>query len=244
MHAATTSGVDWVSRRLATVALCPACRRRKQSVGECADARPERAAPHWRLDPHPAAGRPGGPSPRPCMGTGTGTGGGWSGLPGLPWPRRAPRHRARLSARASASGKGQRLIHLAPGSTADRPLDLAAVMRLGMSHRPPSARTLPDAVLAVRVDAESAQTNADLEVVLTADSLDEIKRIHGRYFLTPAQPVRASLVRTQCLMPARGGRTTLAARAAPLLRPLQPALVRREHPIRSASRHRDLSVPC
>jgi hypothetical protein len=32
---------------------------------------------------------------------------------------------------------------------------------------------LPDAVLAVRVDAEIAQTSADLEVVLTADSLDE-----------------------------------------------------------------------
>src|ERR671917_1351114 len=40
--------------------------------------------------------------------------------------------------------------------------------------KPPSARTLPDAVLAVRVDAEIAQTNADLEVVvLTADLLDE-----------------------------------------------------------------------
>ena len=52
-------------------------------------------------------------------------------------------------------------------------------------------------MLAVSVDAEIVQTNADLEVVvLTADSLDEIKRIHGRYFLTPAQPVRASLVQT------------------------------------------------
>jgi hypothetical protein len=59
---------------------------------------------------------------------------------------------------------------------------------------------LPDAVLAVSVDAEIAQTNADLEVVvLTAGSLDEIKRIHGRYFLTPAQPVRASLVQTKCV---------------------------------------------
>jgi hypothetical protein len=55
---------------------------------------------------------------------------------------------------------------------------------------------LPDAVLTVRVDAEIAQTNADLEVVLTGDSLDEVERIHGRYFLTPAQPVRASLVQT------------------------------------------------
>jgi hypothetical protein len=56
---------------------------------------------------------------------------------------------------------------------------------------------LPDAVLAVRVNAESAQTNADLKVVvLTADSLDDIKRIHVRYFLTPAELVRASLVQT------------------------------------------------
>jgi hypothetical protein len=40
--------------------------------------------------------------------------------------------------------------------------------------KPPSTRTFPDAVLAVRVDAEIAQTNADLEVVaLTADSPDE-----------------------------------------------------------------------
>jgi hypothetical protein len=53
---------------------------------------------------------------------------------------------------------------------------------------------LPDAVLAVRVDAEIAQINADLEVVvLTADSFDEIKRIHGRYLLTPAELVRAAL---------------------------------------------------
>ena len=51
-------------------------------------------------------------------------------------------------------------------------------------------------MLAVSVDAEIAQTNADLEVVLTADSLDEIKRIHGRYFLTRAQPVPASHVQT------------------------------------------------
>ncbi len=52
-------------------------------------------------------------------------------------------------------------------------------------------------MLAVSVDAEIAQTNADLEVVvLTADSLDEIKRIHVRYFLTPAELVRASLVQT------------------------------------------------
>jgi hypothetical protein len=56
---------------------------------------------------------------------------------------------------------------------------------------------LPDAVLAVRVDAESAQTNADLKVVvLTADSLDDIRRIHVRYILTPAELVRASLVQT------------------------------------------------
>jgi hypothetical protein len=104
---------------------------------------------------------------------------------------------------------------------------------------------LPDAVLAVSVDAEIAQTNADLEVVvLTADSLDEIKRIHGRYFLTPAQPVRASLVQTP-VSDAREGRPNDAFRAcSAVLRPLQPALVQREHPIRSASRHRDLSVPC
>ena len=47
---------------------------------------------------------------------------------------------------------------------------------------------------AARVDAEIARTDADLEVVvLTADSLDEIKRTHGRYFLTPAELVRAAL---------------------------------------------------
>ncbi|WP_448642626.1 hypothetical protein [Geodermatophilus sp. URMC 63] len=47
-------------------------------------------------------------------------------------------------------------------------------------------------MLAVSVDAEIAQTNADLEVVvLTADSLYEIKRTHGRNFLTPAEFVRA-----------------------------------------------------
>ena len=52
-------------------------------------------------------------------------------------------------------------------------------------------------MLAVRVDAEIARTDADLEVVvLTADSLNEIKRIHGRYFLTPAELVCASLVQT------------------------------------------------
>jgi hypothetical protein len=48
--------------------------------------------------------------------------------------------------------------------------------------------------LAARVDAEVARTNADLEVVvLTADSLDEIKRTHGRYFMTPGQLVRTTL---------------------------------------------------
>ncbi len=53
---------------------------------------------------------------------------------------------------------------------------------------------MPDAVLAVRVDAEIPRTNADLEVViLTADSLDEIKCIRGRYFLIPAELVRAAL---------------------------------------------------
>ncbi len=51
-----------------------------------------------------------------------------------------------------------------------------------------------DAVLAVRVDAEIIRTDAALEVVdLTADSLVEIKRTHGRYFLTSAEPVRAAL---------------------------------------------------
>ncbi len=45
-----------------------------------------------------------------------------------------------------------------------------------------------------RVDAEIARTDVDLEVVvLTADSLDELKRTHGRYFLTPAELVRAAL---------------------------------------------------
>ncbi|WNV76523.1 hypothetical protein [Geodermatophilus sp. DSM 44513] len=43
----------------------------------------------------------------------------------------------------------------------------------GPSLRPLSARSLPDAVLAVSVDVEIAQTNADVDVVvLTADSLD------------------------------------------------------------------------
>ncbi len=112
------------------------------------------------------------------------------------------------------------------------------------SLRPPSARTLPDAVLAVSVDAEIAQTNADLEVVLTADSLDEIKRIHGRCFLTRTQPVPASHVQTP-VSDAREGRPNDAFRAcSAVLRPLQPALMRREHPIKSASRHGDLSVPC
>lgn len=90
-------------------------------------------------------------------------------------------------------------------------------------------------MLAVSVDAEIAQTNADLEVVLTGDSLDEVERIHGRYFLTRAQPVRASLVQTP-VSDAREGRPNDAFRAcSALLRPLQPALVRREHPIRSES---------
>jgi hypothetical protein len=112
-----------------------------------------------------------------------------------------------------------------------------------LSLRPPSARTLPDAVLAVSVDAEIAQTNADLMVVLTADSLDKIKRIHGRYFLTPAQPVPASHVQTPVSDACEGPNDAFRACSA-LLRPLQPVLVRREHPIRGASRHRDLSVPC
>jgi hypothetical protein len=100
-------------------------------------------------------------------------------------------------------------------------------------------------VLAVRVDAESAQTNADLKVVvLTADSLDDIRRIHVRHILTPAELVRASLVQPQCLMPAKGRPNDAFRACNALLRPLQPALVRREHPTRSASRHRDLSVPC
>jgi hypothetical protein len=100
-------------------------------------------------------------------------------------------------------------------------------------------------VLAVRVDAESAQTNADLEVVvLTADSLDDIKRIHVRYFLTPAELVRASLVQTPVSDAAKGRPNDAFRACSALLRPLQPALVRREHPIRSASRHRNLSVPC
>ncbi len=79
-----------------------------------------------------------------------------------------------------------------------------------------------DAVLAVRVDAEIIRTDAALEVVdLTADSLDEMQCTHGRYFLTPAQPVRASLVQT----PASDAREGSAERRFPRVQrpPVTPA---------------------
>ena len=86
-------------------------------------------------------------------------------------------------------------------------------------------------MLAVSVDAEIAQSNADLEaVVLTADSLDEIKCTHSCYFLTLAEPVRAELDRNP-VPDAREGRPNDALRAcSAVLRPLQPALMRKEHP--------------
>ncbi len=88
--------------------------------------------------------------------------------------------------------------------------------------KPPSERRPPDAVLAVRVDAEIIRTDAALEVVdLTADSLDEMQCTHGRYFLTPAQPVRASLVQT----PASDAREGSAERRFPRVQrpPVTPA---------------------
>jgi hypothetical protein len=89
--------------------------------------------------------------------------------------------------------------------------------RTGESPRHRVRRRAPrEEALAARVDAEVARTNADLEVVvLNADSLDEIKRTHGRSFLTPAELVRAALDADPGVLAPRGvGRRTPAARAA------------------------------
>jgi hypothetical protein len=48
--------------------------------------------------------------------------------------------------------------------------------------------------LVARVEAERTRTTTDLEVVvLTADSLEEIKQTHGRYFFTPSELLRNAL---------------------------------------------------
>lgn len=48
--------------------------------------------------------------------------------------------------------------------------------------------------LAARVQAEATRANADVEVVvLAADSLEELKRTHGRYFKSIRQLVRDAL---------------------------------------------------
>jgi hypothetical protein len=45
--------------------------------------------------------------------------------------------------------------------------------------------------IAARVDAEETRASEDIEViVLTADSLDDLKATHGRYFYTPEELVR------------------------------------------------------
>lgn len=48
--------------------------------------------------------------------------------------------------------------------------------------------------LTARVQAESERASADVEVVvLAADSLDELKRTHGRYFKSVPELVRSAL---------------------------------------------------
>jgi hypothetical protein len=50
--------------------------------------------------------------------------------------------------------------------------------------------------LAARVRAEDERPSEDVEVVaLTADSLEELHRTHGRYFFSPAELVRRALDR-------------------------------------------------
>jgi hypothetical protein len=48
--------------------------------------------------------------------------------------------------------------------------------------------------LAARVQAESTRASEDVEVVvLSADSLDELKRTHGRYFKSASELLREAI---------------------------------------------------
>lgn len=54
--------------------------------------------------------------------------------------------------------------------------------------------TAREEAMAARVDAEDSRPSPDIEVVvLTANSLDDLKVTHGRYFFTPTELVRNAL---------------------------------------------------